>query len=306
MTVQTQLQGAILTLAVSLGVLGNIFVVVCICRRRKLLKNNHYYLILQLAICDLFFLLFHASDIYSVFSVNPFIASRLMCTMWRPVHTIFYTAGINFLVLISVIRYRAIVQPLKPTVSRGTLKILSTFVYVLALICIIPQVLVLRYNKTCACHEEWPMESLNIAYTIFLMCVQYFVPVLFLTTIYYKICKQLVTRNNWIHRLNVGNQMRPENDRAPTWFQCVNRRSTKTFLVCFTIVTCFILSACPIQVAWIVSVTGSKELSSYFFWFNALNIFGTAVINPYVYGALDNKVFSLFKHCRKNTFHCFD
>ena len=303
MTVQAQ--DVILALVVSLGIPGNIFVVVCICRKRSLLKNNHYYLILQLAICDLFYLLFFASDIYSIFTSEPFITSRIICKTWQPMHTVFYTAGANFLVLISLIRYRAILHPLKPVVTRRTLKVLSTFVYLLAIVCIIPNVLVLRYDKTnFTCYEKWPMESLNIAYTVFLTCVQYLVPVLFMSTIYYKICKQLIARSNRIHHLRYGNQMLQENDRVPTWLQSIKRQGTKTFLVSFTIVTCFILCACPAQILWNVSVISSKEmreLSSYYIFFNSLNIFGVAVLNPYVYGALDNK-FSFFKHCRRRAF----
>ena len=215
MAVKAQLERAVLALAVSFGVLANISVVVCICRKRSLLKNNHYCLILQLAICDLFYLLFFAPFVYSNFPTNPFIASRIMCKTWVPVHTSFYIAGANFLVLISIIRYRAKLYPLKPPVSRRALKVFSIFIYVLAIVCVIPYALVLRYDETkFACYEEWTMNSLNIAYTVFLTCVQYFVPVLFMSGIYYKICKQLITRNNWI-----GNQVQQANGRAPTWFQ---------------------------------------------------------------------------------------
>ena len=298
MAVKAQLEHAILALAVSLGVLGNIAVVVCICRKRSLLKNRHYYLILLLAICDLFYLLFFAPFAYSNFPTDPFITSRIMCKTWWPVHTSFYIAGANFLVLISIIRYRTILHPLKPPVSWRALKISSIFTCVLAIVCVIPYALVLRYNETnFTCHEEWTMKSLNIAYTVSLTCVQYFVPVLFMSTNYYKICQQLITRNNWI-----GNQVQQTNGRASTWFQSLKGRNRKTFLVSFTIVICFVLFACPIQIAWIVSVISSNESSSYYNFFNALNIFGTAVLNPFVYGVLDANKFSFFKHCRRRVF----
>ena len=303
MTVNTELQegAAILTLATSLGLLGNIFVVVSICRRRSLLKNNHYYLILQLAICDLLHLFFFASHIYSIFAAKSFINSRFLCKIWGPTQTIFYNALPNFLVLISAVRYRAIVQPLKPAVRRRTLRKLSSCVYVLAIIFVIPYALVLRYDKTSGCHEQWPMESLNIAYTLSLTTVQYFIPVAILTAIYFKICKKLIARNKWIYRLNVSYENRQENDRVITWFQSVKFRSTKTFVVSFTIVISFVICACPTQVAWVISATSSKEIAGYSYWFNALHLFGTTVIHPYVYGILDSKVFLPFKHCQRQT-----
>ena len=280
-------QGTILTLAVSLGFLGNISVVTSICRKRRLLQNNHYCLILQLAICDLSYLSFFVSSIYSSFAAKSFLNSTILCKIWGPTQTMFCTAGTNILVLISVLRYRAVIHPLKPAVSRRTLRKLSACVYVLAVICVIPYVLVLRYDKTSGCNEQWPFKSLNVVYTLFLSSVQYFIPVAFLSVIYFKICKKLVTRNNWIHRLNVENQIQQE----ITWFQRRKLQFTKPFVVSFTIVLCFVISACPIQVAWVVSVISTKEITSYYAGLNAFNLFGTTVIHPYVYGALDSKVF---------------
>ena len=153
----------------------------------------------------------------------------------------------------------------------------------LAIICVIPYALVLRYDKTSGCHEKWPMDSLNIAYTLSLTTVQYFIPVAILIVIYFKICKKLVARNKWIHRLNVSYENRQENDRVITWFQSVKFRSTKTFVISFTIVISFVICACPTQVVWIVSAIGSTEIASYIGWFNALQLFGTTVIHPYTY-----------------------
>jgi hypothetical protein len=293
------IQGTILTLAVTLGVLGNIPVIASIGQQRRLLKNNHYYLILHLAICDLFFLLFFTPSIYSIFTANP--SKTFLCRIWLPTHTMFFTAGANFLVLISLCRYRAIVHPLKPAVSGKVLKALSTFVYVLAMICVVPQMLVLRFDETFGCYEEWTMESLNITYTIFLTSVQYFIPVVFLSVMYFTICRKLLTHNNKLRLMNT--QIGQGNTRRRlTLFQRLTFRNAKTFYVSFIIVICFVVSACPAQVIWLVSVIGSKELPSYMRWFEAVYIFGTCAINPYVYGAFDKKVFSLFiKHCRRRT-----
>jgi hypothetical protein len=35
------------------GILGNILVIISILRQKKLLKNNYYFVVLHLAICDL-------------------------------------------------------------------------------------------------------------------------------------------------------------------------------------------------------------------------------------------------------------
>jgi hypothetical protein len=295
MAVDAQLQGAVCMFTVSLGILGNIPVILSIFRKRSLLKNNHYYLILHLAICDFLYLSLFTPVIYSTLNGSPMITSSsyLLCKIWWPAHTVVFTAGGHFLVLISILRYRAIVHPLEPAVRRSTLKILSTLVYVLAIIYIIPYVLVLELNGSC--EEEWPVESLSIVYTVFLTGIQYFIPVAFLSIIYYKICTRLIARNNTMKTMDARNQTGQEISKTSTLFKDI--RNIKTFLVSFTIVACFTVSACPMQVMWIVAASSSSP--SIPLGYYALTMFGTSVINPYVYGALDMKVFSFFKPCRK-------
>ncbi|XP_028399985.1 neuropeptide Y receptor type 1-like [Dendronephthya gigantea] len=273
-------------LAVLLGVPGNTAVIVSICKTRNLLRNSHYYLLLHLAICDLVQLIFFIGDIYTVFNDNTEVSSssRILCKIWSPTYTSCFIAGVYFLVLISVSRYRAIVQPFKPPISRKMLKIYSASIYLIAVLCIIPYALVLTFDESqgaSICYEQWPFQSLNIVYTVFLAIVQYLMPVAFLSVVYFKICKTLVIQSKIVneHKLR---------QHGP-------RQNRKTFLVCFIIVICFAISAGPSQVAWMIPATTSSEISgSMSSWFNVLRVFGTLVINPYVYGAFDKKVFSFF------------
>ena len=299
MEVDEKVQGALLTVAVFLGVVGNIPIIACICQRRSLLKNNHYYIILHLAICDLFYLLLFIPDIYSIFNTSPFIASSsyFLCkTLW-PAHTVVFIAGANFLLIISILRYRATIQPLEPAISRTTLKIISTIVYVLGTICIIPYVMVLRFDEMSGCYEEWPKQSFNTAYTIFLSVVQFFLPVAFLAIIYFKIGKEIFTRNNRIGLMDARNHIQQQSTATP--HQHVTIKNAKPLFVSFIIVACFIVCGFPSQMLWIICVSASKDIPGYSSLLDALHIFGTAAINPYVYGALDKKVFSLFHHFRK-------
>ena len=255
MEVDEREQGALLTVAVSLGVFGSIPIIASICRRRSLLKDNFYYIILHLAICDLFYLLLFIPDIYSIFNVSPSTASSsyLLCkTLW-PSHTAVFTAGANFLVIICILRYRATIQPLTPAVSRTKLKMISTIVYVFAIICIIPYVMVLRFDVMSGCNEEWPTQSLHIAYTTFLLVIQFFLPVAFLSIIYSKIGKEVLTRNNRIGLMYARYQIQQQNTDTP--HQHLKIKSAKQLLACFTTVACFIVSGFPAQMLWIVFVS---------------------------------------------------
>ena len=302
MAVDTQIAlAAVLIFGISLGVLGNLAVIISICVTRKLLRSNYYYLLLHLAFCDLFNLLLLTQIVYSIFNDNFSIISYsyFLCKMWQPIHTVFFTGGPSFLILVSLVRYRAIVQPFKLAMTRRTLKILSTFVYVFAVICIIPLVLVLKFDESTGCTEEWPLDSLNIAYTIFLACVQYFIPAVALSIIYFKICKKLITHNRIIMFMNISSKVRQQNNRSPTPFQSLTSRNTKSFIVIFIIVMCFVVSTAPMEVQAIVDVISKKEFSTYSLWLGTVYLIGTLVLNPYVYGAIDKKVFLLFTNCRK-------
>ena len=274
-------------LAVLLGVPGNTAVIVSICRTRNLLRNNHYYLLLHLAICDLLHLMFFIGNIYAIFNANTGISSKshFLCKIWSPMHTFCFIAGVYFLVLISVSRYRAIVQPFKPPIGRKMLKILSALVYLIAVLCVIPNAIVMKLDAN-RCYEEWPFQSLNIIYTVFLVVVQYIMPVALQPVVYFKICMKLVAQSEKVKGLT----LRQRSNRT-----CKNR---KTLLVCCIIVICFTIFTCPVQVAWMISATNSSKIPSYISWFNVLNVFGASALNPYVYGLFDKKVFSFFLGCR--------
>ena len=110
------------------------------------------------------------------------------------------------------------------------------------------------------------------------------------SVMYFTICRKLLTHNNKLRLMNA--QIGQGNTRRRlTFLQRLTFRNAKTFYVSFIIVICFVVSACPAQVIWLVSVIGSKELPSYMRWFEAVYIFGTCASNPYVYGAFDKKVF---------------
>jgi hypothetical protein len=57
------------------GILGNILVVISILRQKKVLKDNYYFVVLHLAICDLGVLI-----IYLVYHVNWYLVEEQLFT----------------------------------------------------------------------------------------------------------------------------------------------------------------------------------------------------------------------------------
>ena len=109
------------TLVTVFGILGNILVILAILRQRKhFLKNNHYRLVLHLAICDLASLIFFIHKLVKIFWPEeslPLHFRKIYCYAFV-INVTFQFAGVGMMLIISLLRYRSVVQPLKPAISR--------------------------------------------------------------------------------------------------------------------------------------------------------------------------------------------
>ena len=146
------------------GCLGNILVIFSICRQ-SLYKNIHYYLVLHLTICDLWNLLAALRHGYRHFTGKGWMTSVILCKLSLLPGT-FFVAGVLFMVLVSILRYRAVFYPLRPAVNRCKLHFVSAAVYVFSVLCQIPALLHLHFEPPRMCREEWSSDTLNITYTI--------------------------------------------------------------------------------------------------------------------------------------------
>ena len=99
------------------GIVGNTLVIALILKRKILFIKNYDILVLHLAICNVLALL---SIFFSQMESIPFI---FRCSYISGVGTVFKVSGVSMMLIISVIRYRAIVHPLKLSFSRRKIKI---------------------------------------------------------------------------------------------------------------------------------------------------------------------------------------
>jgi hypothetical protein len=117
------------------GILGNILVIISILRQKKLLKNNYYFLVQHLAICDLGpLIIFLFGHINWYFVEDRLVTTSTKYCVFNHIYLVFRVAGIGMMLIISVLRYRATVHPLKPDVSRRKLKIVCGLVYIVGFI----------------------------------------------------------------------------------------------------------------------------------------------------------------------------
>ena len=280
------------------GILGNILVIISILRQKKLLKNNYYFLVSQhLAICDL------GPLITSLFGhINwYFVEDRLVTTstkycVFNHIYLVFRVAGIGMMLIISVLRYRATVHPLKPDVSRRKLKIVCGLVYIVGFIAgyglFLPVCFMQRDDVAIVYHKVF------IGYGI--SCF-YFFPTVFMAVVYYKISRTVIKQNKHMKSI-CSNPMRRS---APcSSFNILKFiRNRRIFFVCLIIVLCYGTGNIPSTVFFILSIAGENHFLMKYVWIrylaNVLTVACSYSVNPLIYGTLDKKLLTFWKLCCK-------
>ena len=278
------------------GLSGNALVIYCI-SRTKSLNNNYYNLVLHLAICNLLYLLFSLDTTYKArFPTSSFVRSLAMCKTWHPLSTLFFTTGVHFMVLISILRYRAVVYPFKHPIRKRRIRVIVCLVYVFTLICVIPFVLLLRFTERC--FEKWSNPSLNFSYTLFLSAVQYFIPITTLSMLYFKISRTLIQQNKTVNTMvSARAAATEEGNENQTHCQKKKRsRNVSTFLTSVAIVVCFGVTEFPSQLLLLVYTSGvTEENEELLTWLLVVNWLGTSAVNPFIYGIFDKSLLSTYK-----------
>ena len=279
------------------GILGNILVIISILRQKKLLKNNYYFLVLHLAICDLGPLIIFFFDHINRYYVEDRldINSTKYCVFFS-IYLVFRVVGIGMMLIISLLRYRATVHPLKPDVSRRKLKVVCGLVYIVGFIagygtglplCFVQQNdVVIVYNK--------------VFYGYGISCF-YFFPTLFMVVVYYKIGRELTKQNRYMKSVcpNPGRRSAPSSSFKILKFI----RNRRTFFVCLITVLCFGIGNIPASVRYILYIAGENHFLLKYVWIgylaSVLRVAGSHSVNPLIYGRLDKKLLPFWKLCRK-------
>ncbi len=283
--------------AIVLGILGNILVVVSILRQKNLLRNNYYFLVLQLAICDLGALVIYLFDNINRFwleeplfdSTNQFVCLGLRASY------IFKAAGVGMMLIISVLRYRATVHPLKPAITRRKLKVICGLVYVVGLIAGYGP-----FVSACFVNLNDVMGKIIAGYIMFYL---FFFPTVFMAVVYFKIGRALIKQNKYIKSVCSNAVRRSASSSSFNIMRFI--RDRKTFFVCLITVLCYAVGSIPlVAVGFTVFIAEEYSLVNNSIWFyylvQVLEVTGCYSVNPLIYGILDKKLFKFWKLCRKN------
>ena len=217
-----------------IGIVGNILVFISILRQKHLFKSNYYFVVLQLAICDLVALIISLLVIADIHWVKTklYFSSVVYCAFGNMFY-LFHVAGIGMMLLISALRYRATVHPFKPAISRRRLKVICCLVYVVGLIggfganlpvCFLP------HEKNNLTYNRYSLAYAIIAYN--------FVPMISMSVLYYKVGRSLMRQNKQMKAVcsNISGR---------------HVRDQRAFVVCLCTVLCYAIGNLPIS-AWYI------------------------------------------------------
>ena len=279
------------------GILGNISVIISILRQKKVLKNNYYFLVLHLAICDAGVLIIYLfGRINRDFVEEQLVINSIQYCVFFHIYYVFQVAGIGMMLFISVLRYRATVHPLKPAISRWKLKVVCGLVYIVCFIAGYGTYLPL-------CSVQWNDAALvyktfYFSYSVFCF---YFFPTVFMAVVYYKIGQALAKQNRYMKQL-CSNPVR-QNAPSPSFKILKYIRNRRTFFVCLITVLCFVIGNIPISMWYILYIAGENYFLMENVWLgylgDVLRVVGSHSVNPLIYGILDKKLLTFWKVCRK-------
>jgi hypothetical protein len=200
------------------------------------------------------------------------------------------------ILIISVLRYRATVHPLKPDVSRRKLKIVCGLVYIVGFIAgygtHLP-VCFLQWNDVAIVYDK-----VRKGYVI--SCFHFF-PTIFMAVVYYKIGRELIKQNRYMKNVcsNPGRRSAPDSSFNILKFI----RNRRTFLVCLITVLCYGIGNIPVTVYLILDITEERHLLKKYVWIlylaSVLRVVASHSVNPLIYGTLDKKMLPFWKLCRK-------
>ena len=282
------------------GLCGNILVIFSICSSRRL-NTNYYFLVFHVAICDivmvllgnLLFSLLLRDMSYSTFTTLQMIS----CIVTLPMSQSIYLCESLFLVIIALLRYKAVNDPLRPHLSRKKLTYIVASVYIIAFIVHVP-IFVLDEAKVFACRSTGDQSiSIKIYNNIFESIVT-LLPFTVLAVLYFKMCRSLLQHNKKVKQLFYSRVTTGEEEKTNTALA----RNYKTLITSFVIVVQLFISVLPARIIHMLTLAEIKENDYHAMWSMMLYFLGVCTLNPVIYGLGDKTLRASYVKCFKKLF----
>lgn len=292
------------SLLILLGSCGNILVV-CVVIRKPAMRTARNMFILNLAISDLLLCLV----------TMPLTLMEILTRYWPLGHNVFICKMIGTSQAISIFvstlsitaialdRYQVIVYPTRDSLHRFGAVVILGCIWLLSIILASPMYFCRKLevhslnlpdfglDTVAYCMEEWPIDHGRAFYSIFVLIIQYVLPIITVTVAYSRICKKLQYRY-------VSTVVKHENDTSRRKSRDDRRRKTNSLLVAIALVYC--ISWLPLDIYNVVldfSNPFGEDYHSMMVVYAVCHMMGmsSACSNPLLYGWLNDNFRKEFK-----------
>lgn len=288
------------------SILGNSFVILVVYKRKRM-RTTTNYMIVSMAVSDLFFAIFAVPpSIRTVYAGHDLlvrgITAELICKLVTFIQQVSIDVSILSLTAIAFDRFFAIMLPFRKVITCRTTKILIVLTWLFGILFAAP---ILYTNRIVAgeggdgtfCEEIWePLFESSKArkdYTFIHFGFFYAGPLTIITVLYTAIVIELWRGNSITFRCKANHQ---EVEKS-------NRKVLKMLVTVLVVFALFWLPVYIFQFMFYVAnntciVSGVIQFLGYFF------CQATSAINPLIYAFFSENYRSGFKDCLRAILHC--
>ena len=190
MLTQPEVKIALYFVVFFLGLFGNALVVAVVAGKRST-RSFHDIFILNLAISDLVLIVVYFPMFFG-YTIGQFRATKIFCQLIWPLITVGYLSSIFNITSMAVHRCRVIVNPYASSMSQRTIYIWIAVLWIVSFSCLIPAMVyaeVVPHNGMC--YDAWPSLQIKKAFTLFMVVIQYFLPLSIIAIAYVRIGLEL-------------------------------------------------------------------------------------------------------------------
>ncbi|KAK3090616.1 hypothetical protein FSP39_013157 [Pinctada imbricata] len=225
-----------------IAVFGNGLVILVIAKNKKMQTVTNI-LIANLALADVIIGIFSIPFQFQAALLQKWVVANFMCSMAPFVKNVSVNVSVFTLTVISIDRYIAVIYPLKAGFKEGVAAVVLAFVWLISIASSIPDALYLYVTMIpeksggmkAFCSPHWPSPEFGKYYHLYLLLVQYLVPLIIINFSYFRIVHRI-----WGNKAPGHGMDRRDNIRAR------NRKKVVKMLI---IVVClFVLCWLPFHV----------------------------------------------------------
>ena len=279
------------TVIILAGTIGNAMLIFALAFRRH--RKTSQYFILNLATVDLLTCVLSIPFDISLLVLGGWPFGPVLCRFIYPLQTLFMAVSVATLLCMALERHRAIIQPFKPRISGGVIKMVITLIWVLSAGLVSPYAAALKMRKS-NCVENWPNNDpiYPKTFTFCVFLILYLSPLVVISVAYTRVGIQLRACS---HKADLFARAKHKNENISVRTRARQKiRVIKVFVIA---VVAFAVCLLPFQVMWMWSEFGNgqewKHFSTLLTFANVM-VYANSAVSPYIFGALGRK----YNSCR--------